>query len=80
MGRPFAVLLLLLASIGSSAQQPETVLITFHAKPGSEAELARVIAGHWTTARKLKLVTSTPHVGLRGTEEGAKPYFIDIFT
>src|ERR1700723_1959433 len=69
-----------LASAAENAVQPETVIVTFHAKSGTEAELERVIAPHWTTARKLKLVSAAPHVPLRGTEEGGKPYFIEIFT
>ena len=61
-------------------EAPETVMITLHAKPGGEAELERVIARHWTTARDMKLVRDTPHVTIRGTEGGDKAYFIDIFT
>jgi hypothetical protein len=70
---------------GSSAAQtgggkPETVMVTCHAKPGSEAELARVIARHWTAVRGLKLVRDTPHLTLRGIEDGDKTYFVEIFT
>jgi len=68
----------------SPAQQgrenPETVMATFHAKAGSEAELTRVIARHWTVARDLKLVRDTPHITLRGIEGGDKTYFVEIFT
>jgi hypothetical protein len=63
----------------ASAAEPETVVVTLHAKPGAEAELARVIANHWDTARKLNLVQTAPHVTLRGDENG-KTYFIEIFT
>lgn len=38
-------------SLGAAADQPETVMVTFRAKAGAEAELARVIATHWRTAR-----------------------------
>ena len=51
-------------------ETPETVMVTFHAKSGGEADLARVIARHWDTARSLNLVLDTPHVTLRGTEDG----------
>jgi hypothetical protein len=37
----------------SAADEPETVLTTFHAKPGAEAALAEVIADHFATARRL---------------------------
>ncbi len=63
--------------------EPETVMITLHAKAGAEAELAQVIARHWETAQRLKLVTNAPHVTLRGTEaaEGAvRTFFVDVFT
>ena len=64
-------------------EEPETVMITLRAKTGAEAELAEVIARHWETARRLKLVTDAPHVTLRGTEaaEGAmRTFFVDVFT
>jgi hypothetical protein len=62
------------------AEEPETVVVTLHAKPGGEAELERVISRHWTTAHEMKLVRDTPHLTIRGIEDGDKPYFIDIFT
>ena len=62
------------------APKPETVVITFHAKPGAEAELARVIEKHWTVAHEMKLVTDSPHLTLRRVEEGNKICFTDIFT
>jgi hypothetical protein len=60
--------------------QPETVIVTLHAKTGSEAELAGVIARHWETARRLNLVVDAPHLTMRGTEHGTDTYFVDIFT
>lgn len=62
------------------AEQPETVMVTLRAKPGAEADLERVIAQHWATARELKLVRDAPHVTIRGTEDGNKTYFVEIFT
>jgi hypothetical protein len=62
------------------AAEPETVIVTLHAKPGAEAELARVIERHWSTARKLNLVADAPHVTLRGTEDGGRTYFVEVFT
>jgi hypothetical protein len=62
-----------------AAGKPETVLLRFQAKAGAEDDLARVIARHWKTARDLKLVNDTPHVTVRGAENG-KIYFVDIFT
>jgi hypothetical protein len=58
---------------------PETVMVTLRARPGAEAELARVIADHWTTARRLDLVRAEPHVTLSG-KDAAGTYYVDIFT
>lgn len=70
----------LFPTVATAADQPETVMVTFRAKPGAEAELERVIASHWQTASGLHLVAGAPHVTLRGTEEGNKTYFIEVFT
>ena len=65
---------------GGAVEHPETVMVTLHAKPGSEAELAAVIARHWDTARRLDLVLDAPHLTVRGVESDAKTYFVEIFT
>jgi hypothetical protein len=52
------------------AEEPETVMVSLHAKPGAEAELAH----------EMKLVHDTPHLTMRGTENGNKTYFVEIFT
>ena len=62
------------------SEEPETVMITLHAKPGAESSLARVIERHWETVRRLNMVTDAPHVTLRGTENRDKTYFIEIMT
>jgi expansin (peptidoglycan-binding protein) len=56
---------------------PETVMVTYHAKAGSEAALASVIARQWAWAIKLKLVLETPHTLVRGNEQG-KTYFVEF--
>ena len=61
------------------ADEPETVMITLHAKAGAEAELAQVIARHWDTARRLKMIRETPHLTLRSAE-GAQTDFVEIMT
>src|SRR5262245_15671311 len=79
-----AVALLCMAGLSAGkparSDKPETVMVTFHAKPGAEAELARVIANHWKTASDLKLINASPHLTLRGSEEGNKTYFVEVFT
>jgi hypothetical protein len=67
-------------ALAGGADQPETVMVTFRAKPGAEAELARVIASHWRVASELNLVTTAPHLTLRGAEDGGKTYFVEVFT
>jgi hypothetical protein len=64
---------------GVRAEEPETVMITFHAKAGAEAELAQVIARHWDTAQRLKMVRDTPHLTLRSAE-GGQTDFVEIMT
>jgi hypothetical protein len=76
----FSTLFLGLSAARQTNDKPETVIVTYHAKPGSEAELASVIAKQWRIARDLKLVREAPHVAVRGTEDGNKTYFVEIFT
>jgi hypothetical protein len=54
-------------------------MITLHAKAGTEAELARVIAQHWQTAERLKMVRDTPHLTLRSAQ-GGQTDFVEIMT
>jgi hypothetical protein len=80
-----AMLLCAALSQGSSIaaqprqEEPETVMITLHAKAGAEAELAQVIARHWDTARRLKMIRETPHLTLRSAE-GSQTDFVEIMT
>jgi hypothetical protein len=69
---------MLVTSLGAEAQ--ETVMITFHAKPGAESKLAGVIERHWETVKRLNMVTDQPHVTLKGTESSDKTYFVEILT
>jgi hypothetical protein len=80
-----AIVALIAVTIGvlpaqQSAPKPETVVITFHARQGAEAELARAIEKHWAVAREMKLVYDSPHLTLRRIEDGNKICFTDIFT
>jgi len=80
------ILLCTIASTGShgalvahAADEPETVIATFHAKAGAETALAKAVADHFVTARRLNLVLAEPHVTVR-MSEGDKTAFVDIFT
>ena len=74
------LVLLLVFAIAAFAQKPETVMVTCYAKSGSEAELARVLARHWTTVRDLKLAADAGHLTLRGKQVGGQTFFVEIFT
>jgi hypothetical protein len=63
-----------------ASTDPETVLATYHAKRGAEDELARVIAEHWDTAKRLNLVIAEPHIVVRSAESGALTDFTEILT
>jgi hypothetical protein len=67
------------SAIAQPTAMPETVMVTYHAKAGSEAALANAIAKQWAAANRLKLVLETPHTLVRGDEQG-KTYFVEIFT
>ena len=49
---PYRYVLFAMAAMILTAQkrppQPETVMVVLHAKPGSEADLAGVLARHWS--------------------------------
>jgi hypothetical protein len=60
-------------------EQPETVLVTYHVKPGGETELERVIARHWATLQRLNLVHKDVHVLLRA-QEGGRTRFVEMGT
>ena len=61
-------------------QTPETVMLTYRVKAGSEADLAKVLARHWRTAVDLKLVHDSPHVLVRAADPGNKVRFVEILT
>jgi hypothetical protein len=67
------------SAAAQSSAMPETVMVTYHAKAGSETALANAIARQWATANRLKLVLETPHTLVRGDEQG-KAYFVEVFT
>ena len=65
---------------GSSKADPETVLVTYHVKPGKEADFQAVLSRAWQVYRKEHLVFAGPHIIVRDTEDGGKTRFVEIFT
>ncbi|HUB25946.1 MAG TPA: hypothetical protein VL992_11000 [Tepidisphaeraceae bacterium] len=60
---------------------PETVLITYHVKPGDEAALRQLLKKTWNDYRdEESLVDPFPHVIVCGAEDGGKTKFVEIFT
>ena len=56
----------------------ETVVVTYRVRPGKEEDLARALAEHWTTVRRLGLVLPWPHLTLQGADENGAPIFLDV--
>ena len=60
--------------------QPETVLITYHVKPGRESDLETVLQHAWKIYREQHLVFERPHVIVRDTDGPDKSRVVEIFT
>ena len=66
---------------GGGAKDPETVFVTYHVRPGKEADMERLMReDHWPLLRRLGLVRETPHVLARGTEADGKPFLREVLT
>jgi hypothetical protein len=65
---------------GSAERDPETVLVTYHVKPGKEAEFEALLLRAWGVYRGEHLVFAEPHVVVQDTENGGKPRFVEILT
>ena len=64
----------------SSGGDPETVLVTYHVKPGKEGEFQDALSRVWEIYRKEHLVFAQPHVIVRDKEDGGKTRFVETFT
>jgi len=64
-----------------AGEQPETVLITLHAKAGAIESLADVVAKHYDTARQLNLLApGAPHLTLQAKDADNRTYLVEILT
>lgn len=59
---------------------PETVLITYRVKAGSEAEFEQTLAQAWKIYRQEHLVFAKPHTIVRDQEDGNKCRYVEMFT
>ena len=59
---------------------PETVLITYHVKPGREEQPQALLSYAWGVYQQERLVHVQPHVVLRGGDNGDLLRFVEIFT
>jgi hypothetical protein len=88
MMRTTLLLLVLLLPAGAPVaraaggpKDPETVFVTYHVREGKEAEMEKLMReDHWPLLRRLGLVRETPHVLVRGTEAGGKPFLREVLT
>jgi hypothetical protein len=62
------------------AASPETVLVTYRVKPGSEAQFEQVLAEAWKIYRKEHLVFAHPHIIVRDKEGDDRTGFVELFT
>jgi hypothetical protein len=65
---------------GRDRTNSETVLITYHVKPGKETELQAVLLQAWDIYRSEQMVYYRPHTLVRATEDGDKMRFVEVFT
>jgi hypothetical protein len=59
---------------------PETVLVTYHVKPGMEKQFEALLDRAWQTYRSEGMVRSEPHVIARDNEENNTIGYVEIFT
>jgi hypothetical protein len=59
---------------------PETMLVTYRVRPGSEMEFEQVLAQAWTIYRKERLVHAWPHVIVRDKDGLGGTSFVEIFS
>ena len=67
---------------GAAKGDPETVLITYHVKPGKEAEFQDVLSRAWGIYRKEHLVFAQPHLIVQVKDGGdtSRTAVTEIFT
>ena len=59
---------------------PETVIVTYHVKPGDEAALQKVLSRAWKLYQKEGMVSPSPHVTFQDDDVDRTTKFVEIFT
>ena len=59
---------------------PETVIVTYHVKPGNEDALQKVLARAWKVYQKEGMVNPSPHLDFRDSDAGGTTKIVEIFT
>jgi hypothetical protein len=67
-------------AVKKSKDRPETVLISYHVKPGMEKPFETLLARAWQDYRNENLVLAQPHVLVREAEENNTIGYIEVFT
>lgn len=60
--------------------RPETVLVTYHVKPGMEKDFEALLNRAWKVYRSEHMVKADPHIILRDAEENSTIGYVEIFT
>jgi hypothetical protein len=63
----------------AAAGGPETVMATYRVKPAQIDAFLKMIPAYWAALRERDMVVPTPHVLLRGEEDG-KPIVVEILS
>ena len=64
----YLFLILIARPSNGTEGDPETVLVTYHAKAGKADQLASLINRTWTTYQRLGMVFDRPHIVIKGKE------------
>ena len=66
-------------SAGKSDDGPETILASFHVKPGQLNNFLALMPKYWAELRAQNLVLAEPHLMMQGDENG-KPVVYQLFS
>ena len=63
-----------------ASDTPETMLVSYHVKPGKEAAFQDALARSWAVCRREKLVVARPHLVVREKDDAGRTRFVESFT